>query len=74
MMHARFYNTRGGEFVQALGSDSYCPIDGRLSVPSAIMVAARQVRRLKAVQSYTALQVFRNDRPVTGVIPVVAGS
>lgn len=68
----QFYN---GEH-EALGSDGCQPIDGRLSLMSAIMEGSRRARALRQVgKKYTALRVIEGDvpsraRPRTGIIPI----
>ena len=61
---------------EALGSDGCQAIDGRLSIPSAIMEGTRRARSLRGVgKHFTGLRVLRGEVPsransVTGLIPI----
>lgn len=53
MLYAVFYQARctDGKLASLMGSDSYCPIDGRYSPSRAAQVAIDHAARLAGVQS-----------------------
>lgn len=65
MEYAKFYRESElvpGMMVQAIGSDSICLMDSRLSLRSMRQVAVRQAQRLIRVQpGYKAFRIFRTD-------------
>jgi len=70
-----YYRDRNGDLVECMGSDQVHPVDGRLSIPNAIMVGARRARQLRKVKRIDGMKVMRGERfssarALTGMIPI----
>jgi hypothetical protein len=73
-----YYNTRNGQYVEALGDRAVVQIDGRLSRTNALAIAENEAHgRPWAGMRYDAYQLrrgsgLRDARPVGGVIPMTS--
>jgi hypothetical protein len=67
----QFFNVKGdGQLGEALGSEGFQQLDGRLGVASAVQEAFSRAYQLRRVQDYRAFVIMAGNRPVTGQVAI----
>jgi len=68
----KFYQQKTGSHVDwELGSDSICPVDGRLSLASIRALAQKHAKRVN--RRYTAWQLLKDWKPITPIEEIREG-
>ena len=62
--YIQFYENK----TEAISSDGYCPLDGRLSIANMAHEARIQMYRLRRVQSYNGFKIMRGNLRCASVI------
>lgn len=57
MLYVQFFDARG----EILGSDGYCPLDGRLNKVNGVNIAIDQANRKKEVKHITGFQIRKGS-------------
>ena len=55
-----------GEIDEAIGSDSVCPLDGRLSLENMSLVGYEQAHSLRLLHTFTGFKIMGGDRLYNG--------